>query len=190
MTRPRLKWTLLILAVLIGGGAWTIVSRVAPEDAAPAGLPAAPRTGFAAPDFTAQALDGSRVRLADLRGRPVVINFWATWCPPCKEELPHLQSAAAAYGPQVVFLGVDNAEPADTVGAFVRANGVSYTILTDPSAAIARLYQVNGLPTTFFVDRDGVIRDMMMGPLTPAVLQDKLISIGAARRTGGPGSGE
>ena len=177
MPHSRLEWAILILAVLLGGGAWTLASRVTPQDAAPGSLPPAPRVGFAAPDFAATTLDGTAVRLADLRGRPVVLNFWATWCPPCLQELPHLMDAARRSGGRVVILGIDNGEPAATVRTFANDRGLNYPIVLDPAFAITDLYRVDGLPTTFFIDQDGIIRDMMMGPLTPATLQDKLATI-------------
>lgn len=177
MLRSRLAWTILILAVLLLGGAWTLASRVTPGDAAPGSLPPAPRIGFAAPDFTAQALDGTPVRLADLRGRPVVLNFWATWCPPCLQELPHLMDVARRSGDRLVILGIDNGEPAATVAAFANDRGLNYPVVLDSTFAVTDLYRVDGLPTTFFIDRDGIIREMMMGPLTLATLQDKLAAI-------------
>lgn len=180
LLHSRLEWAILILAVVLLGGAWTLASRVTPEDAAPGSLPPAPRIGFAAPDFTAQALDGTAVRLADLRGRPVVLNFWATWCPPCLQELPHLMDVARRSGDRLVVLGIDNGEPAATVAAFANDRGLNYPIALDLTFEITDLYRVDGLPTTFFIDQDGIIRDMMMGPLTPATLQDKLATIAAA----------
>jgi cytochrome c biogenesis protein CcmG/thiol:disulfide interchange protein DsbE len=177
LPHSRLEWAILILAVLLGGGAWTLASRVTPEDAAPGSLPPAPRVGFAAPDFTASTLDNATVRLADLRGRPVVLNFWATWCPPCLQEIPHLIDAARGYDNRVVILGIDNGEPAATVRTFADDRGLNYPIVLDPTFEITDLYRVDGLPTTFFIDQDGIIREMMMGPLTPATLQDKLATI-------------
>lgn len=131
--------------------------------------------GSPAPDFTLQSIDGSKVQLADLRGKPLLINFWATWCPPCKEEMPTLQSAYQKYKEQgFEFVGVDLKEDEATVRQFVEAGGYGWKFLLDTSGQVSNSYRVSGVPTTYFVDREGVVRDMFIGPIPNAILERKL----------------
>jgi peroxiredoxin len=132
-------------------------------------LPIAPQPGSIAPDFTLSALDGQPLRLDDLHGRPVLLNFWASWCPACRTELSALQAAYEGYGDRVAFLAVDVKEPGDTVAAFVSRFGLTFPILLDGDGAVSdRLYQVRGIPTSLFVGPDGVVSARHVGPLTKA----------------------
>jgi len=115
-------------------------------------------------------LDGRPVRLADLRGRPVWLNFFATWCPPCQYETPVLQQvyeAHAADGLALVGVSVQETVPED-VAAYASTYGLTYTIGFDATSAIFRTYKAYGLPTHYFIDREGVIRAVWRGPLTVA----------------------
>jgi thiol-disulfide isomerase/thioredoxin len=104
--------------------AWILMSRV-PGPIDPTAAPPAPRAGFRAPDFTLTTLDGETVTLSDLRGQPVLINFWATWCPPCRAEMPAIQAAYEQYAAQeLVVLGVDMAESPQTVAGFVQESSL------------------------------------------------------------------
>jgi peroxiredoxin len=108
------------------------------------------------------------VRLADLRGRPIWLNFFATWCPPCQYETPVLQQvyeAHAAQGLALVAVSVQETAPED-VAAYAATYGLTYTIAFDATSAIFRTYKAYGLPTHYFIDRDGVIRAVWRGPLT------------------------
>lgn len=167
-------WTRrLALLAILAGGAWTWISRPrAPQAGADA--PAA-RVGAFAPDFTLPALeDGRPLRLSDFRGRAVVINFWATWCPPCRVEMPALQQAQRDM-PDVVVLGVNQQESADIVSRFMREQGLDFPIALDTAGEVNRVYRVRALPTTCFVDRSGVIRDIVYGgPLTRALIESKV----------------
>jgi peroxiredoxin len=137
--------------------------------APPADLPVAPQPQAVAPDFTLTALDGQPVRLNDLRGRPVLINFWATWCPACRSELPALQAAYQRYGERVAFLGVDVKEPEETVAAFAQQSGLTFPILLDGDGAVgSQLYQARGIPTSLFIAPDGVVSVRHVGPLAEA----------------------
>ena len=126
---------------------------------------AAPELGRQAPDFTLSDLAGRRIRLADFRGKKtVLINFWATWCPPCREEMPTLERLAQARQEAIQVLGVnlDTVNP-DKVRAFVRELGIRFPILLDPDLGVGKAYRVRGLPTSFVVDRDGVVRFREVG---------------------------
>jgi peroxiredoxin len=118
-------------------------------------------------DFTLDDVSGQRIKLSDLRGRPVVINFWATWCPPCRQELPALQSAYQRFRDQgVVLLGVNLKENVETIQNFTTQFGLTYPLLLDRDGAVSERYQVRGIPTTVIVDADGVVRARHVGPLT------------------------
>ncbi|MGQ9903614.1 MAG: TlpA family protein disulfide reductase [Anaerolineae bacterium] len=171
------SWTrrLALLAILVGS-AWTWISRPqALSDSPPA--PAA-RVGALAPDFSLSTLkDGQSVRLSDLRGRPVVVNFWATWCPPCRVEMPALQQAQLNM-PDVVVLGVNQQESADIVSRFMRDQGLDFLIALDVAGEVSRIYRVRALPTTYFIDSSGVIRDIVYGgPLTRALIESKVAGL-------------
>lgn len=134
--------------------------------------------GNTAPDFSLKALDGSTVTLSDLRGKPVMVNFWATWCPPCKEEMPTMEAAYKKAKDQgIVFLGVDIKEDPALVEKFVKENGYSWTFLLDQDGAAGRHYQITGIPETFFIDRTGLVQARVIGPMTPTVLESRLAKI-------------
>lgn len=168
----RWYWLTAVLCVLgLGALAW----GRSPSATDAVGLPPAPLIGHPAPDFTLPTLEGEPVTLADLRGRPVVLNFWASWCLPCRSEMPELERLHQRLRPAgVVVLGVNQAEDAATVARFRQALAITFPTALDSRAGVSRLYGVDSLPTTFFVDREGVIRDVFIGPMTDAVLADRL----------------
>ena len=105
----------------------------------------------------------------------MVVNFWASWCPPCKEEMPAFEKAYQKYKDKgVLFLGIDQKESADTVRQFVKQNGYSWTFLLDIEGKAGTAYRLTGVPETFFVDREGIIREVQIGPLTQSGLESKL----------------
>jgi len=138
-------------------------------------LPEAPYAGALAPDFSLTTLDNRTIRLSDLRGRPVLLNFWATWCPHCQGENAARQAIHQRYGDQVTVLGVNVAEPADLVASSVSQCGITYPILLDPDGDVGnRLYRVQGFPATLFITSDGVVSARHVGPLTEAAIDGYL----------------
>ena len=141
---------------------------------------AAPRPGASAPDFTLQDLQGQPVRLADLRGRPVLINFWATWCQPCRIEMPVLVSAyrqAHATTPDsqgLALLAVATNSAPDTVVAFNKEFAMPFSVLIDADNQVTNRYRIGPIPTSYLVDRQGVIRWVHVGVWTDALLREKL----------------
>ncbi|MSR35936.1 MAG: TlpA family protein disulfide reductase [Gemmatimonadetes bacterium] len=130
----------------------------------------AARTGIgaAAPELSGTTLTGDTVALSSFRGEPVLLNLWATWCAPCRRETPYLQTLHERYGREglrVVGVTVDTRGSASDVRAFIDEFGVTYTILHDPDMVSMDRLSVLGLPATFLVDRDGVIRHVVTGPL-------------------------
>ncbi|MBI2874253.1 MAG: TlpA family protein disulfide reductase [Firmicutes bacterium] len=119
-----------------------------------------------APDFTLPDLEGTPVSLGDYRGRVVLVNFWTTWCPPCKEEMPILQQLHREMNGRMKILAVDRAEPVEAVRRFVDKYGITFTVLLDRRDDLARRYQLTGIPESFFIDADGIIRVKWIGPMT------------------------
>ena len=127
-------------------------------------------------------LDGNPVRLADLRGRPVWINFWASWCPPCQAETPTIRDLAEAYAPQgleVIGVSVQEATE-DDVRAYVEKYDLGYTVAADLAGDVFRRYRVYGLPTQYFIDENGIIRNVVQGPVTPESAAGHLAGLGLA----------
>ncbi len=138
-----------------------------------------PRIGAPAPEFTLQDINGKVVRLSDFRGKPVLVNFWATWCPPCRKEFPELvQRYDAAQGTFVV-LGVDIRENVDDVRSFVKEYQAKYPILMDENGDVVRAYRLTGVPSSYFVDANGVLRDEYFGPLTGNKIDTKIAALRA-----------
>jgi len=131
-----------------------------------------PQVGAPAPDFHLTTLDGKHVSLAGYRGKTIVINEWATWCPPCREETPELIAAAkklSANG-DVTFLGVDSTERAPIVRAFVAAKNLPYEQAIDGDLAFEKAFDIRAFPTTFVIGADGVLRARFVGGITPKIL--------------------
>jgi peroxiredoxin len=163
----------IIIVVLVFNG---YISLGAPQ------LPGAPplakfENGSLANDFALENLKGEQVRLSDLRGKVVVVNFWATWCIPCVEEMPSFQEFQNQY-PDLVMLGIDREEGVDQVSAFLEGKGINYQILLDYNAKVSGSYKVFMLPTTFFIDQDGMIRFRHYGIMTPDQMAYYLRTLG------------
>lgn len=128
-----------------------------------------------APDFTMVDMDGNPVKLSDFRGKPVIINFWASWCPPCRSELPAFDAAYAKYGNQINFLMVNLTDgKRDTVGGvkrFVKDNGYRFPVYLDTGSNGANAYAAYSIPMTVLVDADGMRLDTRVGAMSEDVLQ-------------------
>jgi peroxiredoxin len=133
-----------------------------------------------APAFTLSSIKGKSVTLASFAGKPAMINFWATWCAPCIKELPELERIYGMYkdrGLSVIL--VNQQETAEVVRKYIEDHGYTMTALLDEKGQTAEKYQVFGLPTTFFVDKKGMIRKTHMGELTSEIITDGLAAIEA-----------
>ncbi len=117
-----------------------------------------------APDFQLYNLDGNRVSLSDFRGKPVLINFWATWCPPCRAEMPYIQEIYEEWTNKgLLVLAINIGERSSKVEEFMRSNSLSFAVLLDTKQDVAQRYNITGIPTTFFIDKDGIIQDKVIG---------------------------
>ena len=136
------------------------------------------RVGTVAPDFALVDLDGEPVRLADLRGRPVIVNFWASWCAPCVEEFPVLREAAEVHAADgLALVGIVYQDRSEAARDFMDRFGARWPAVMDPGGAVAADYGIYGPPETFFIDRSGVITGRQIGGLSAADLQRKLAAI-------------
>ena len=170
-------WIGLVIVLIAAGVAWIVWSRASAEAIAGGDVSAAlPRKDFLAPDFAAQALDGRTIVLSELRGRVVLINFWATWCLPCRAEMPAIQGVYEAYLDRgLEVLAVNLQEPDERVSEFVEELGLTFPVVLDKDDTVSSLYRIRSIPTTFFVDRSGVIREVIIGgPIPGAVLESNL----------------
>jgi len=141
-----------------------------------------PQVGSLAPDFSLPTADGKTVKLSDLRGRVVVVNFFATWCPPCRAETPDLVAASNEFTPRgVVFVGVDAKESAQLVNQFAAARDVAYIIALDSDGKVNERYDVRAIPTTYVVDRQGRIAYRQLDQLEGTVLASALNDVVAGR---------
>lgn len=170
------RWYLFFVAILLAGSFWVWQSRVPARSVALARQPQ-PAVGFGAPEFTLPNTEGQQIRLSALRGTPVVINFWATWCVPCRREMPALQATAEHYVGRVTILGIDQGENAELVQEFLDEFGVTYPILLDTDFSVGEQYHVRGMPTTFFIDGDGIIRHVWVGEMNRITLAEGIAQI-------------
>jgi cytochrome c biogenesis protein CcmG/thiol:disulfide interchange protein DsbE len=125
-----------------------------------------------ASDFTLQTLDGRSVKLSDYRGQVILLNTWASWCPPCRAEMPDLEAYYREHKEDgFVVLAVNDEESASTVANFIQAQGFTFPVLLDPEGKVMSQYGVRGLPTSFLIDRNGMVRGVWSGQLSPERLK-------------------
>lgn len=200
MKRKLTTLALLAAFVLVLGGAWLLYQNLGgtagpglaaadssasgtPQSSAAPGGEAAAATGEGgaeeprteAPDFTVYDADGSAVKLSDLEGKPVILNFWASWCGPCKSEMPDFEEACAQYGGDIHFMMVNSTdgsrETVDTASAYLADNGYTFPAYFDTDFEASTAYGVTGLPTTFFIDSEGYLVAYARGALNAETLQ-------------------
>lgn len=126
--------------------------------------------GEKAPDFELETLTGDTVKLSDYRGKKVMLNFWATWCPPCKEEMPDMEQLYQENGEEVVILAV-NIDPQLNVQKFVSEMGITFPVLLDEKDEVNTKYQVLTIPTTYFIDKQGIIRNKYLSAMTKELME-------------------
>ena len=182
--RRLLLIVLLVLAVGAPAGAWLLRDRVeqggavAAPEANPALAPQIYPAGTAAPALRLPALDGGTLDLAGYRGRPVLVNFWATWCAPCVREFPLLRRTLDDHrGDGLVVLGVLVNDSPERARAFVRQHGGTWPVGVDQGGMAVAAYKAVGLPQSVFVRRDGTLSSRVLGELTPVQIEAQLTPI-------------
>ncbi len=174
----------VLAVVVIGVLAFVVAGLLRPS--AVSTTPSSPgatvglQIGDVAPNFTLTSLDGKQVSLSQFRGKPVMLNFWYSTCPGCLAEIPGMQrfySAQQAAGKDFVILGVNSVDDAQTAQQFVQQYGITYTPVLDDKQRVATLYNLNATPTSYFIDRHGIIRFVQIGPIDEATLQQKVAEI-------------
>lgn len=132
-------------------------------------------------EFELQTLEGSTIKLSDLRGKAVVVNFWATWCGPCIREMPMFDDFSRAFPDDLVILGVNVQESESKVNEFVQSMNIGYPILLDLNGKVSKQFQVMALPDTLFIDKNGILRFHHIGILSESQLAGYLAQLGVER---------
>lgn len=136
-----------------------------------------------APDFVLPSIEGQEKSLADFRGKSLMLHFWATWCPPCQEEMPTFQKLYEELGPSgFTIVAINVGESPEEVKKFVKEKGLTFPVLLDSKGEVANRYRVRGLPTTYWIDPSGKIVDLTIGgPLPEDFILENLSKIGVKR---------
>ncbi|HGN6581163.1 thiol:disulfide interchange protein [Bacillus cereus] len=138
--------------------------------------------GKSAPDFTLTKLDGTNVKLSDLKGKKVILNFWATWCGPCQQEMPDMEAFYKEHKENVEILAV-NYTPSEKGGGeekvsnFAKEKGITFSILLDKNIDVTTAYKVITIPTSYFIDTKGVIQDKFIGPMTQKEMEKRVAKL-------------
>lgn len=154
------------LLAVVALAVWALQGGVAPANGAPG-------IGSPAPNFTLENVDAKKVSLTDYRGKTVILNFWATWCPPCRSEMPAINQVARTH-PNVVVLAVDLQEGPAPVRDFVQQLDLSFRPLLDTRGEVTALYHVNSLPSSFFIGPDGRVRAINVGAMDQRTIEENL----------------
>ena len=171
---------LIYIIILILGFVWILVSADT-SGTSTVGKISAPQQGFPAPNFELKTPQGETVRLSDLRGQAVLVNLWATWCPPCRAEMQTIERVYNEYKDQnFTVLGVNMTyqdEPLEII-PFVNEQKLTFPILLDDTGEMASAYQLKSLPSSFFIDRAGFINEVVIGgPMAEALLRTRVEQI-------------
>ena len=171
-------WGLFIGVVAIIGLVWIWMSAVPVTGNE---LIESPRPDFLAPDFTLVNLEGEPVTLSDLRGQVVMVNLWASWCPPCRAEMPAIEAVYQAnkdQGLEVLAVNTTYQDSASAAAQFASEYNLTFPILLDLDGAVSKRYQLRALPTTFFIDKQGVISAVVPGgPMSESLIESKIADL-------------
>lgn len=179
-------WKPLVLVLVAGMLAASLYFQVNSRDSADRAssledLSVGIGTGQVAPDFTGITLEGETIRLSDFRGKIVLVNVFATWCGPCLLETPHLVEVYSAEGGEVVIIGLNLQETGDKVADYQDEFNISYPLVLNEDGKLTEIYRPIGLPTSWFIDPDGVIRYVHAGPMTTPMLEEALDAVREGR---------
>ena len=131
------------------------------------------KEGVAAPDFTGELMDGTSITLSELQGKPVIINFWATWCGPCVKEMPAFERLKDDFGDKIGIIAVNCGDDAETVKDFVEENGYTFPVVLDEEYSISMLYPTNSIPYTVVVDAEGRVTHISTGALDADTMYER-----------------
>jgi len=184
MTRQP-KSNLIIAAILatalavVIAGAFLLMSTLSPNDElltlTEGGTSAL--VGEIAPDFEFLSEQGHKLRLSDFEGTPIVLNFWASWCPPCRLHMPHFQEAHNLYGNEVKFIMLNFNESMDEARSYIDAEGYAFDIFFDEQREGATAYGVTAVPETFFIDASGIVTASYLGPINLETIEQSIRSM-------------
>lgn len=171
---------ILYLLILIASASWMVISAD-PSATTTNGQTAAPQAGFMAPDISLESLNGETYTLSELRGQAVLVNLWATWCPPCRAEMPAIEKIYNEYKDQgliVLAVNMTYQDEPSAVAPFVAEYGLTFPVLLDRSGASGAAYQLRSLPSSYFIDRKGSISEVVIGgPMSEALLRARVEQI-------------
>ncbi len=171
--------TIFYILILITGASWIVLST--DKNNTSTSGSAAPQAGFSAPDFTLKTPDGETYTLSDFRGQAVLVNLWATWCPPCRAEMPAIEKMYQEYKDQgFIVLAIDMTYQDDpfAVVPFTKEYGLTFPILLDETGDVASAYQLRSLPSSYFINRAGIIQEVIIGgPMSEALLRTRIEQI-------------
>lgn len=177
---PQVQRRIIYSIILVLGFVWTLFSADK-SGISTNGKIYAPQTGFLAPDFEMKTPTGETVKLSDLRGQAVLVNLWATWCPPCRAEMQSIEKVYREYKEQgftVLAVNMTYQDDASKIMPFVKEQNLTFPILLDATGKMATAYQMKSLPSSFFVDRDGIIEEVVIGgPMAEALLRTRVEKI-------------
>ena len=178
MKSNQRKITYIIILLL--GLAWIFVSADR-TGTSTSGLIPAPQQGFLAPDFELQTTTGETVKLSDLRGQAVLVNLWATWCPPCRAEMPAIEKIHNEYkddGLVVLAVNMTYQDTRSNIAPFMEEYDLTFPVLLDETGQVGSAYQLRSLPSSFFIGRDGIIQEVVIGgPMAEALLRTRVEQI-------------
>ena len=180
--KNKRSWNLVLAAIVLIGVGWIYISRTPTIETTGGSPPPSPKEGFSAPSFSLDQLDAinsaPKVSLSDYRGQVVMINFWATWCTPCREEMPAIQAVFDDYQEQgfvVLAINTTFQDSENDVKDFVSEFNLEFPILLDRSGDVSQQYQLRGLPSTYFVDKKGVIQAVIVGgPMNETMIRSRV----------------
>ena len=135
-------------------------------------------TGSLAVNFELETTSGETIHLSDMQGKPVLVNFWATWCGPCQVEMPLIQEYYEKYSPDLKVMAVNYDEAVGDVQPYVKELGLTFPVILDPGGKITDLYRIRGFPTTYFIDSEGFVQGVYVGIMSKHTLEENLKKIG------------
>lgn len=172
MKEKRLWLRTIILVLLISAVGYTVYLNLIKDESKLV------QVGEPAPDFVLEDLNGNKVQLSDYKGQGVFLNFWGTWCKPCKKEMPYMENVYKDFkGQGVEILAVDIGETKLAVQKFVERYNLTFPILLDKKSEIVDLYNIGPIPTTIMIDKDGIIRKKFTGSLTEEIIREYMTEV-------------